>query len=189
MSNKASKKGKVVVSEGGTRWGQYAVLAVVCVLVIGFYAWNAKSGKLELTGMGARDSYYNLQVQGFRDGHLSVKREAPPELAQFVNDEVWLDDHGLHDLSYYKGKLYLYFGVTPALVLFWPYTALTGHYLSHKDATVFFFLGGFSGRGRAAVVGVAALFQGKRCLGGGGRDAGSRTGQFRADDFGAVRCL
>ena len=50
---------------------------------------------------------------------------------------------GLHDLSYYKGKLYLYFGVTPALVLFWPYVALTGHYLLHKDAVVIFFSVGF----------------------------------------------
>ena len=55
-----------------------------CALVIGFYAWSANSGALELLGSGARDSYYNLQVQGFRDGHLSVKREAPPELAQLV---------------------------------------------------------------------------------------------------------
>ena len=36
------------------------------------------------------------------------------------------------DLSYYKGKFYLYFGVTPALVLFWPYLLLTGHYLPQR---------------------------------------------------------
>ena len=47
------------------------------------------------------------------------------------------------DLSYYQGKLYLYFGVTPALVLFWPYVALTGHYLLHRDAVVIFFSVGF----------------------------------------------
>ena len=46
-------------------------------------------------------------------------------------------------MSYYKGKLYLYFGVTPALVLFWPYVTLTGHYLSDKDAVVIFFALGF----------------------------------------------
>ncbi len=46
-------------------------------------------------------------------------------------------------MSYYKGKLYLYFGVTPALVLFWPYVALTGHYLSDKDAVIIFFALGF----------------------------------------------
>ena len=46
-------------------------------------------------------------------------------------------------LSYYLGKLYLYFGVTPALVLFWPYVALTGHYLSDREAVIIFFILGF----------------------------------------------
>ena len=46
-------------------------------------------------------------------------------------------------MCYYKGKLYLYYGITPALVLFWPYAALTGHYLLHKDATVIFCSVGF----------------------------------------------
>jgi len=49
----------------------------------------------------------------------------------------------LHDVSYYKGRLYLYFGVTPALVLFWPYAALTGHYLLHKQAVAIFCAAGF----------------------------------------------
>ena len=49
----------------------------------------------------------------------------------------------LLDQSYYRGKLYLYFGVTPALLLFWPYAALTGHYLWHKTAVVIFFTAGF----------------------------------------------
>jgi tetratricopeptide (TPR) repeat protein len=137
-------KEKEVAANGGTaRWRRYTVLGAVCALIIGLYAWSANSGAFESLESGARDSYYNLQVRGFRDGHLNVKRDAPPELAQFVNNEAWLDLHGLHDLSYYKGKLYLYFGVTPALVLFWPYAALTGRYLLHKDATALFFSAGF----------------------------------------------
>ena len=51
---------------------------------------------------------------------------------------LWEGNYGLDDLSYYKGKLYLYFGVTPVLLLFWPYAALTGHYLLHKEAVVIF---------------------------------------------------
>ena len=91
-------------------------------------------------------------MQGFRAGQLNVKREAPPGLAQLADpydpavnaSYVW--DSALSvacDMSYYKGKLYLYFGVTPALVLFWPYVALTGHYLLHKDAVVIFYALGF----------------------------------------------
>lgn len=106
---------------------------------------------LQAAASGAEDNYYNLQVQGFRDGQLNVQREPPPGLAKLadpydpvanasyrLNASYWL-----HDLSYYKGKLYLYCGVTPALVLFWPCVALTGHYLSHKDAVVLFISVGF----------------------------------------------
>ena len=124
---------------------------MVCALVIGIFAWSAESGFLELASPRAEDSYYNLLVQGFRAGQLNVKREAPPGLAQLADpydpasnaSYVWDARHLSYEMSYYQGKLYLYFGVTPALVLFWPYAALTGHYLLHKDAVVIFFALGF----------------------------------------------
>jgi tetratricopeptide (TPR) repeat protein len=99
----------------------------------------------------AEDAYYNLLVRGFRAGQLDLKTEVPAGLAQLTDpyDPVanaaylLVDGHPLWDLSYYHGKLYLYFGVTPALVLFWPYAALTGHYLGHKEAVVVFCAVGF----------------------------------------------
>ena len=42
-------------------------------LVIGVYAWSAKSGWLELWSSNAENSYYNLLVQGFRAGQLNLK--------------------------------------------------------------------------------------------------------------------
>ena len=71
----------------------------------------------------------------------------PPGLARLDDpydpavNSAYIED--VNDLSYYNGKLYLYFGVTPALVLYWPYMAITGHYLSDKDAVVIFFALGF----------------------------------------------
>jgi tetratricopeptide (TPR) repeat protein len=126
-------------------------LGVVFALVIGVYAWSANSGLLELCSSNAENTYYNLLVQGFRAGQLNLKTAVPPGLAQLAdpydptagNPYRWIYGHPLHDLSYYKGKLYLYFGVTPALALFWPYRALTGHCLLHKDAVVIFFSAGF----------------------------------------------
>src|SRR5208282_4360519 len=93
----------------------------------------------------------NLLVQGFRAGQLNVKREAPPGLTQLADpydpainaSYVWDMRYLSYEMSYYREKLYLYFGVTPALVLFWPYAALTGHYLLHRDAVVIFFSAGF----------------------------------------------
>jgi tetratricopeptide (TPR) repeat protein len=119
-------------------WGP---LAAVCALVIGVYAYLAQSGLLELLSPNAASTYYNLLVQGFRAGHLSLKLEVPPGLAQLpnpydpdANSPYRLMPYRLHDLSYYNGRLYLYHGVTPALILFWPFVALTGNYLLHRQA-------------------------------------------------------
>ncbi len=119
-----------------------AGLGTVCVLVIAIYAYVAgHSVAMESVTRNAADSYYNLLVQAFRSGQLNLKKEVPPEFAKLAdpydpaaNLPYRLRD-GLHDMSYYKGKLYLYFGVTPALVLFWPYVVLTGHCLFQWQAT------------------------------------------------------
>jgi tetratricopeptide (TPR) repeat protein len=125
-------------------------LAAVCALVIGVYALTAHSGLMESLTSNAADTYYNLLVQGFRAGQLSLKKDVPPGLAQLAdpydpaaNVPYRSAPYRMNDLSYYKGKLYLYFGITPALILFWPYVALTGHYLFHRQAVVIFCATGF----------------------------------------------
>ena len=51
-------------------------------------------GVLELMGSGARDSYYNLQVQAFRDGHLNLERQVPSKFRgpapDVVGGELWI---------------------------------------------------------------------------------------------------
>ena len=129
----------------------HAIFGTVCAIVIGIFFWSAGKGFFESASPSPQDSYYNLLVQGFRSGQLNLKREPPPGLAKLANpydpaanaSSVWDPRHLLYEMSYYKGKLYLYYGVTPALVLFWPYAALTGHYCPHKDAVVIFFASGF----------------------------------------------
>ena len=134
----------------GTMKNGWKSLAAVCALVIGVYAYMAQSGALESLSQNAADAYYNLLVQGFRAGQLSLKKEVPPGLAQLAdpydptaNAVYQARPYRLLDLSYYKGRLYLYFGVTPALILFWPFVALTGHYLFHRQAVVIFCAIGF----------------------------------------------
>ena len=129
---------------------QRVVLGTVCVLVIGVYTYIAHSVELGPFNPQAADQYYNLLVQGFREGQLSVKKEAPPGLSQVADpysaDLGGEDQSGpdrILDMSYYRGRLYLYFGVTPALLLFWPFVALTGHYLFHAQAGAVFCAVGF----------------------------------------------
>jgi tetratricopeptide (TPR) repeat protein len=125
---------------------QRGVLGAVCALVVGVYAYTAHWGVLG----NAADTYYNLLVQGFRAGQLSLKKEVPPGLGQLAdpydpaaNALYRFAPYQTTDLSYYKGRFYLYFGVTPALILFWPFVALTGHYLSPRQAVVIFCAVGF----------------------------------------------
>jgi tetratricopeptide (TPR) repeat protein len=125
-------------------------LVVVCAVVIGVYAYTAGSGGMESLIPQAADTYYNLLVQGFRAGQLSLKKEAPPGLARLAdpydpaaNALYRSAPYGLHDLSYYKGRLYLYFGITPALILFGPVAVLTGQYLFHRQAVAIFCTIGF----------------------------------------------
>ncbi len=99
----------------------------------------------ESSSLNPADTHYNLLVQGFRDGHLSLKKEVPAGFARLANpydptaNRVYRGlPYGLSDLSYYKGRFYLYFGVTPALILFWPFVALTGHYLFDRAAVTIF---------------------------------------------------
>jgi tetratricopeptide (TPR) repeat protein len=130
---------------GKSAWIHGGILGAACLLVIGVYAYTAQSGFLASTSLNASGSCYNLLVQGFRAGQLNLKKEVPHGLAQLADpyDRTANAPYGVLDLSYYKGKFYLYFGVTPAVVLFWPYAVLTGQYLSQKDAAVIFCLVGF----------------------------------------------
>jgi tetratricopeptide (TPR) repeat protein len=136
---------KAEKSRAGGSWMQPAILAAICALVIGVYACTAHSGFLLSSNLNAASDYYNLLVQGFRAGHLSLNQEVPSGLSQLADpyDPAAHSHYAVLDVSYYRGKLYLYFGVTPAVLLFWPYMALTGHYLPQKDAGVIFCLVGF----------------------------------------------
>jgi tetratricopeptide (TPR) repeat protein len=136
---------------GNFPWFQMIIFAIVCALIVGIYVWSAAPGVLDLASPRAEDAYYNLLVRGFRDGQLNLERDPSPGLVQLANPYdpsvngpyVWDADHLSYEMTYYKGKFYLYFGVTSALVLFWPYSFLTGHYLPQKDAIVIFYSLGF----------------------------------------------
>jgi tetratricopeptide (TPR) repeat protein len=121
------------------------VFFLVCGLVIAFFAWVAQPSFRSLDHPRPQDSFYNLLVQGFCAGQLNLKTPVSPQLVQladpFATNAVYPGD--VFGMSYYKEKLYIYWGVTPALTLVWPYFTLTGHYLSDRGAVVIFFAFGF----------------------------------------------
>jgi hypothetical protein len=132
------------------------VAAAGILVIAGFAALLAASRTFAWSGPAAGEPY-NLMVEGFRSGHAWIAKEAPPGLAAAANPYEFATYRpylrapwGLTDLSYYRGHLYAYFGVTPALILFWPYRALTGQPL-HQAVAVFI----FCVLGYAASVGLA----------------------------------
>jgi tetratricopeptide (TPR) repeat protein len=122
------------------------IVGVLCLVVIGIFVCGSSPGIPESTHQ-PKDSDYNLLVRGFQAGQLNLDKQVPQKFADqpdpYNPQNVTGLAPGLWDLSYYKGKLFLYFGVTPALVLFWPYAAVTGHYLSNKAAVLILFSVGF----------------------------------------------
>jgi tetratricopeptide (TPR) repeat protein len=135
-------------------WCSDTILSLVCGLLVGIFTWFADtSAPFESVYSRASQDSYNLLVQGFSAGQLNLREDAPPGLAKLSDpydpnlNAPYIGT--VNDLTYYKGKLYLYFGVTPALVFFWPYYALTGHFLSEEAAVAFFIGAGF-----AAIAGI-----------------------------------
>ncbi|HXC36487.1 MAG TPA: tetratricopeptide repeat protein [Candidatus Acidoferrales bacterium] len=136
-------------------WLSDFIFCLVCGLLVGIFTWFADtSAPFQTVFSKANEDNYNLLVQGFSAGQLNLKEDAPPGLAKLSdpydpNANAPYLGGKIDDLTYYKGKLYLYFGVTPALVFFWPYHAITGYFLSERAAVAF-----FMGIGFAAIAGV-----------------------------------
>jgi hypothetical protein len=97
--------------------------------------------------MGSRQpDYYNLLVAGFRKGSLALDIEVPEQIKAAKDPiEIMEKSAGLapHDVSYYKGHYYTYYGVVPAVVLYWPFRVLTGRELPLVFGTLMFAVGAF----------------------------------------------
>jgi hypothetical protein len=127
------------------------VASIIVVMIYGLIACTADS---ELGSRTASEAYYNRLADGLAKGTLSLALEAPKALVDLPdpydrNANSVFRGHlygpgRLHDLSFYHGKLYLYFSMIPALLLFLPYHAITGGYLSHQQACFVFSSLGFA---------------------------------------------
>jgi putative flippase GtrA len=105
-------------------------------------AWTAL-GKWEFPALGPDcDDHYNLLVHGFRKGSLAMDIPVPPDLKEIADPwnpanrppGLWVPP----DTSYFNGHFYLYFGVAPAVLLMWPFRAITGVDLPLAYALIIF---------------------------------------------------
>lgn len=84
---------------------------------------------------GKKIDYYSSQVHGFLSGHLYMDKEAYADWAS-PDPAVRAKAPFLLDASYYKGRYYMYFGVTPAALFLLPYAWLTGSDLHPRYVVV-----------------------------------------------------
>ena len=89
--------------------------------------------------------YYNLLVDGFLDGQLGVPVRPQRALLALPDpyDPVANDGHRQNDAALFRGRYYLYFGPTPAVVFFLP-ARLLGLRVTEALATAVFALGAFA---------------------------------------------
>jgi hypothetical protein len=127
-------------------WRHWALIAAILGGSAAI-AWTSL-GRWEWPAIGPKQlDYYNLLVSGFRKGSLALDIEVPEALKHVENP--WdpskrpPDVGAPHDVSYYNGHFYLYFGVVPAVVLFLPFRLLTGRDLPLVLGSLAFEIGSF----------------------------------------------
>jgi hypothetical protein len=113
-------------------------VAAALLIVVGFFFWTVRAnGGFE--DWGDQD-YYRLLVRGWRQGQLSIAKEPAPELKALADpyDPAQNAAHRLGDVSYYRGRYYLYFGAAPALTLMLPFGIITGREMTTGAAVLCF---------------------------------------------------
>jgi hypothetical protein len=89
--------------------------------------------------------YYGLLTEALLEGHFNLNVTTDPLLLRLANP--YAGPQGTvrpHDMSFYRGKFYIYYGITPAVLLMVPWKVLTGNYLREIAATAIFCFGAFA---------------------------------------------
>lgn len=120
-----------------------AVLVVGAVLM----TWVSMYDQTGSISTGFRNTYGNQITQeivdAFRAGQAHLLDEPSEELLAMENPYDWsarreLGVSAKWDHLLYEGKYYSYYGIAPVLLLFLPYTALTGYYFPAAESILLF---------------------------------------------------
>jgi hypothetical protein len=129
----------------GNTWRRLAIAVAVlggCLAI----AWTSL-GHFYLPAIGPKQlDYNNLLVSGFRKGSLALDIEVPKALRD-AKDPLAVftksPEIAPHDVSFFRGHYYTYYGAVPAVVLFWPFRVLSGHDLPLVLGSLAFGIGAF----------------------------------------------
>jgi len=121
----------------------FVLRLVLIYLIILFYAWTTTVGTFKFY---PKNNNYNLLSIAFLHGQLNLPVQVPKALLKLSDpyDPILNKESrmmGIHDFSLYNKKLYLYFGATPALILFIPYKLITKKIMPYNMAIFIFSTG------------------------------------------------
>ena len=134
-------------TEGNARLASRGRLpGLLFVAVACFHVTTAWVGGPAGNWHGQTSEYYQLLTDAFLAGQTSLLVQPSAQLLALPDprDPARNALFRLHDASLYHEKYYLYFGPTPAIVLFLPYKRLTGSHLPSRLAVALFCAAGFA---------------------------------------------
>ncbi len=122
-----------------------AACFLAAIAIAWFYYWTVSPEGKRLVFSDDGNGYYNLLTSGFLKGQTALNREVDPAMLAVKDpyDPGQRAGRGMHDASYYKGRYFIYFGVTPAVALFAPVKLLTGMFIDEQFAVCGFAIAGF----------------------------------------------
>lgn len=105
---------------------KYLIRLVIIFVVLLFYIWTTTEGYFTFSDRHYYRAYYNALASAFSFGRLDLNIVVPPKLKNLKDPYNYNIKHdpelaSFYDFSYYKEKLYLYFGPTPAITVILPY--------------------------------------------------------------------
>ncbi len=118
-------------------------LIIVLLIILYYYVWTAAIASNNFDPNYNIHNYYNILTESFIKGNLYLPFEPTTEFLKSQDPYNPAKRQGYFpwDTAFYKGKFYLYFGITPILTLYLPYMLTTGKYLSDYLATLIFMFG------------------------------------------------
>jgi hypothetical protein len=121
-------------------WPQRIAVGAALMAVMAFYLWTATTSNYPVRPSKRSQFYYTHLANAFLAGQLHLLLIPRAELLSLSDpyDPAQNAAYRLHDAALFNGKYYLYYGPTPALLLFAPFKLMTHRNLSEPLAVACF---------------------------------------------------
>lgn len=134
FDNIKSKQGK---------WMHIATIAVAVFWIGAGLFWSSSHLLFDEPSKPHHEQYKELAV-AIKEGHPYLSITPSEGLLQAPNpyDTIYLQANGIDykaDYAFYDGKYYVYFGITPEFLLYYPYYLITGRGFPNHAATFVFY--------------------------------------------------